>query len=53
MPMILFYSQEAQTNILTKEQRSDTIKKSLPEALTHFYPLAGRVKHFLASLGFQ
>ena len=44
MPMILFYSQEAQTNILTKEQRSDTIKKSLSEALTHFYPLAGRVK---------
>ena len=44
IPMVLFYSQEALTNILTKEQRSDTIKKSLSEALTHFYPLAGRVK---------
>ncbi|KAF3447750.1 hypothetical protein FNV43_RR08453 [Rhamnella rubrinervis] len=47
MPFVLFYSKEAQTNIHTKEQRRDTIKKSLSEALTHFYPLAGQVKRML------
>ncbi|KAJ9176249.1 hypothetical protein P3X46_011584 [Hevea brasiliensis] len=40
MPLVLFYPREINTN---NKERCDLIKKSLSEALTHFYPLAGRV----------
>ncbi|KAB1201176.1 Vinorine synthase [Morella rubra] len=40
-PFVLFYPRDAN---LSNEERVDQIKKSLSEALTHFYPLAGRVK---------
>jgi shikimate O-hydroxycinnamoyltransferase len=43
MPLVLFYHRDARANITT-EERQDWIKKSLSEALTRFYPLAGRVK---------
>ena len=52
MPMILFYSQEAQTNILTKEQRSDTIKKSLSEALTPLLSARWTCKTFFGKFRF-
>lgn len=43
MPLIIFYPAETHTN-LTHTAKSDHLKKSLSETLTHFYPLAGRVK---------
>jgi shikimate O-hydroxycinnamoyltransferase len=43
MPLVLFYPKEDCTNLTNLEQ-SIRIKKSLSEALTRFYPLAGRVK---------
>jgi shikimate O-hydroxycinnamoyltransferase len=46
MPFVLFYSHESSTN-LSNLERHDRFKKSLSEVLTHFYPLAGRVKEKL------
>ncbi|KAM4109596.1 hypothetical protein ACJW30_03G131700 [Castanea mollissima] len=43
MPLVLFYPKEDCTN-LTNSEESNRIKKSLSDALTRFYPLAGRVK---------
>ena len=44
MPLVLFYQREDARANLTNEERQDWIKISLSEALTLFYPLAGRVK---------
>ena len=43
MPLVLFYPKVEGANF-SKVQQCDKIKKSLSEALTLFYPLAGRVK---------
>jgi len=43
MPFLLFYPRDAVANLSNKERQS-RIKQSLSEALTRFYPLAGRVK---------
>ena len=43
MPWVLFYPKDTNFNLNNHEQR-ERIKKSLSEALTQFYPLAGRVK---------
>lgn len=48
LPAIYFYSKEAQTqsNFNSREQLCHRIKESLSEALTLYYPLAGRLlKH--------
>ncbi|XP_021832810.1 BAHD acyltransferase At5g47980-like [Prunus avium] len=42
-PMVLFYPSNVSEVTLT-EERSHQLKKSLSEALTRFYPLAGRIK---------
>jgi hypothetical protein len=46
MPFVLFYPHESSANFSNLE-RHDRFKKSLSEVLTHFYPLAGRVKEKL------
>ncbi|KAF3435107.1 hypothetical protein FNV43_RR22194 [Rhamnella rubrinervis] len=47
MPIIFFYpSNEAQTN-LTVKKLCNHVKNSLSQVLTYFYPLSGRVKHWL------
>ena len=46
MPWVLFYPKDTNTELNNLEQR-ERIKKSLSEALTQFYPLAGRVKENL------
>ena len=46
MPWVLFYHKDTNTELNNLEQR-ERIKKSLSEALTQFYPLAGRVKENL------
>ena len=43
MPWVLFYPKDTNFNLNNQEQR-ERIKKSLSEALTQFYPLAGRGK---------
>ncbi|KAK4597757.1 hypothetical protein RGQ29_015321 [Quercus rubra] len=43
MPLVHFYPKYSDTN-LTNTEQSDRIKKSLSDALTRFYVLAGRVK---------
>ena len=43
MPWVLFYPKDTNSNLNNLEQ-IERIKKSLSEALTHFYPLAGRIK---------
>ena len=48
MPFLLFYPNEANNaNNHSNLERCEVIKKSLSEALTRFYPLAGRVKQNL------
>ncbi|KAB1201178.1 Salutaridinol 7-O-acetyltransferase [Morella rubra] len=44
MPFVLYYPRDASGNDLNNEERHERLKKSLSEALTRFYPLAGRVK---------
>ena len=44
MPLVLFYPKEDCTNLTNSSEQSNRIKKSLSDALTRFYPLAGRVK---------
>ncbi|KAE8023614.1 hypothetical protein FH972_009289 [Carpinus fangiana] len=44
MPLLLFYSRDVGVAHLSNEERQTRIKKSLSEALTRFYPLAGRIK---------
>ncbi|GLU21789.1 hypothetical protein SLE2022_379050 [Rubroshorea leprosula] len=41
MPLVMFYPSETNTNGV---EQAEKIKKSLSEALTIFYPLAGRIK---------
>ncbi|XP_059445216.1 stemmadenine O-acetyltransferase-like [Corylus avellana] len=43
MPFLLFYPRDGVAH-LSNEERQTRIKKSLSEALTRFYPLAGRIK---------
>lgn len=43
MPSVLFFPKE-DCNNLTHLEQSNLLKKSLSDALTRFYPLAGRVK---------
>lgn len=45
MPLFLFFpKQAASNNPITNLEQSNRLKKSLSDALTRFYPLAGRVK---------
>jgi shikimate O-hydroxycinnamoyltransferase len=44
MPLLLFYTRDVGVAHLSNEERQTRIKKSLSEALTRFYPLAGRIK---------
>ncbi|KAF8378155.1 hypothetical protein HHK36_029492 [Tetracentron sinense] len=41
VPILLFYPFDDSN---TNAEKSNLLKKSLPQTLTHFYPLAGRVK---------
>ncbi|KAF3457404.1 hypothetical protein FNV43_RR02061 [Rhamnella rubrinervis] len=44
MPLILFYAKEPHSNLSRQQYCDQIIRKSLSEVLTHFYPLAGRIK---------
>ncbi|KAE8023617.1 hypothetical protein FH972_009292 [Carpinus fangiana] len=44
MPLFLFFPKQASNNLITNLEQSNRLKKSLSEALTRFYPLAGQVK---------
>ncbi|XP_059446884.1 stemmadenine O-acetyltransferase-like [Corylus avellana] len=44
MPLLLFYPRDIGVVQFSNEERQTRIKKSLSEALTRFYPLAGRIK---------
>jgi len=44
MPLLLFYPRDHGVANLSNEERQDRIKQSLSQAVTRFYPLAGRVK---------
>ncbi|KAI3842512.1 hypothetical protein MKX03_034378 [Papaver bracteatum] len=48
VPIILFYptsaDHEPSNSICDQKSKSELLKKSLSETLTHFYPIAGRIK---------
>ena len=43
-PLVLFYPVNNGDSLASIAEKSQKLKKSLSETLTHFYPLAGRLK---------